>query len=193
MRVDCRGGITMTAMTSKTSDQRAPRSAAWRLLALGAALLLLLAALAACKPSPQEIAADRQAVETTLQEYGRLLGRAYAFTDPQELAPVATRREMASVENNIARVAEQGQRLVVDQKEMVLEDLNVFQPGNAYVVTFEVWEVRVLALGSEREISRDEKQQTRVRYRLKTDDAGVWKVVWRQRLEEGAPASGSAP
>lgn len=183
----------MTAMTRKTPAQRAPRSAAWRLLTLGAALLLLLAALAACKPSPQEIAAERQTVESTLQEYGRLLGRAYAFTDPQELAPVATRREMAAVENNIAVIAERGQRLAVDQKAVVLEDLNVFQPGNAYVVTFETWEVRVVALGSEREISRDESQKTRVRYRLKTDDDGVWKVVWRQRLEEGAPASGTAP
>jgi hypothetical protein len=169
------------------------RDAGLRVTALGAVLLLLLMALAACEPSAQKIAADREAVETTLQEYGRLLSRAYAYTDPQELAPVATRREMAAVENTIAVIAEKGQRLAVDQKEVVLEDLNVFQPGNAYVVTFETWEVRVVALGSEREISRDEKQQTRVRYRLKTDDAGVWKVVWRQRLEEGAPASGTAP
>lgn len=169
------------------------RGAGLRIAALGAALLLLLTIFIACSRSPEQTAAERQAIETVLQDYGRLLSRAYAFTDPQVLAPVATRREMASVENNIARVAEQGQRLAVDQKEMVVEDLNVFQPGNAYVVTFEVWEVRVVALGSEREISRDEKQQTRVRYRVKTDDAGAWKVVWRQRLEEGAPAGGASP
>lgn len=154
-------------------------------------LLLLLTALAACEPSPEKTAADREAVEATLKDYARLLSQAYAFTNPEALAPVATKREQASVENNIARIAEQGQRLAVDQKEMVLEDLNVFQPGNAYVVTFETWEVRVLALGSDREISRDEKQQTRVRYRLKTDDDGVWKVVWRQRLEEGEPREAS--
>lgn len=176
------------------NDEETFRPSAARRLRAAAVLgvlLLLLTAVAACEPSAEKVAADREAVEATLRDYGRLLSQAYAFTNPEALAPVATKREQASVENNIARIAEQGQRLAVDQKEMVLEDLNVFQPGNAYVVTFETWEVRLLALGSDREISRDEKQQTRVRYRLKTDDDGVWKVVWRQRLEEGEPHEAS--
>jgi len=163
-----------------------PSRAAGR--ALPAALLVLAAALAAvlgaCSPSPQRVAADRAEILATLETYGRQLSQAYAFADPSVLAEVAMPREVASVENNIARMANDGRRIAADQKELAIEDLDLFQIGDAYVRTFEVWDIRVLAVGSEQEISRDEAQESRVRYRMKKDDEGHWKVLWRQRLED---------
>ena len=80
---------------------------------------------------------------------------------------------------------------VVDQKELTIENLEAPGTGSAFVNTLEVWDIRVMDLGSEREISRDENQESRVRYQLKTDDEGNWKVLWRQREgDEGTPVLG---
>lgn len=163
------------------------------------ALLAVLLA-AACGPSPEQVEADRGEIQDLLERYAAQLSHAYSFTDPSALAEVAMPREVASVENNIARLAADGRRIASHQKELTIEDLDVFQVGDAYVRTHEVWDIRVLALGVEEEISRDENQATRVRYRLKKDDEGQWKVLWRQRLDDeggvggtGAPAAGAAP
>ena len=157
-------------------------------LLLAALLLPLALAPAACGPSQEELAADREEIEEMLREYARLLARAYTFADPSVLDPVATRREMASVENNIATLADQGRRQAVDLRELTIEDLNLCQADNAYVRTFEVWDIRVLATGVEQEISRQDGQQSRVRYHVKrNDDTGDWEVVWRQRLDESSP------
>jgi len=167
---------------------RPPQAPIRRLLA--AVLVAAAALLAACAPSPEEEALDREVIAETLREYGRLLSLAYTFTDPELLAPVAMPREIAQVGNNIALLAEEGRRIASDQKELVVEDVRRFQGSNAYVTTYEVWDLRVLAIGAEREVSRDENQQSRVRYHVKIGDDGNWKVVWRQRLEDAA-AGGS--
>ena len=154
------------------------------------AAFLLAATVAACAASPEEQALDREAITESLRGYGRLLSQAYAFSDPELLAPVAMPREIHSVESNIALLAEQGRRIAADQKELVVEDVRRFQGANAYVTTYEVWDLRVLAVGAEREISRDENQRSRVRYHVKQGDAGVWQVVWRQRLEDDSATGG---
>jgi hypothetical protein len=59
------------------------------------------------------------------------------------------------------------------------------------VRTHEVWDIRVFALGAEQEISRDANQSSRVRYRLKKDDEGRWKVLWRQRLDDEGGGAGT--
>lgn len=144
-----------------------------------------------CGPSEERVEADRQAIEEALERYATQLSQAYAFTDPSALEDVAMPREVASVESNIATLAEQGQRFVVDQKELTIENLEAPGTGSAFVNTLEVWDIRVMDLGSEREISRDENQESRVRYQLKTDDEGNWKVLWRQREgDEGTPVLG---
>ena len=172
-----------------TSPSTAPRRGAPALLL---ALLVALAMLGACKPSPQQVEAEKGEIRQTLGTYARQLSHAYAFADPSALAEVAMPREVASVENNIARMANDGRRIAADQKELTIEDLDVFQVGDAYVRTFEVWDIRVFAVGSEQEISRDENQESRVRYRLKKDDEGQWKVLWRQRLDDkGGMRSGA--
>lgn len=149
-------------------------------------LCITVALLTSCAPSPEEEALDREEIAETLREYGRLLSRAYNFTDPSVLAPVAMPREVIQVESNIALLADQGQRIASHQQELVVEDVRRFQGSNAYVTTYEVWDLRLLDVGSEREISRDDDQQSRVRYHVKIGDDGGWKVVWRQRLDDDA-------
>lgn len=179
------------------SPGRARRRRAARPVALACLFALALAGLlqAACEPSPEQVAADRDAIHRTLEEYASRLSQAYAFSDPSALEEVAMPREVASVESNIARLAADGRSIAAHQKEMVIEDLNVFQPGHAYVRTFETWDIRVTAVGAERVISSDPDQESRVRYRLKQDDDGAWKVLGRERLEQengggGGTASG---
>jgi hypothetical protein len=160
-----------------------------------AALALLLVAVAlgaaACRPSPEEVAVEREELRATLEDYTTRLAQAYAFTDATLLAPVASQREVASVARNIDVLARAGQRLATDLKELEIEDVDSSGPGNAYVSTFEVWEIRVMDLGSDRLVSIDRDQRNRVRYQLEKEE-GRWRVLWRQRTEEGAAPGGAA-
>jgi hypothetical protein len=159
-------------------------------VAAGAALALL-ASLAACRPDEQEVAVEEEAIRAVIDRYADLLSQSYAFTDSSLLEPVASQRERAAVETNSRQLADRGTRIATDLKELEIEDIGMSDLDNAYVQTFELWEIRVMDLGSERLISIDPNQRNRVRYQLKRQD-GVWKVLWRQRLGEGAGGGGAA-
>ncbi len=162
------------------------------LAAAAAAAMLVVLAAAACRPTPQEVAADKQEVRKVIEDYAARLSHAYAFTDASGLKQVASQREVASVQRNLGAMAARGQRLATDLKELEIEQLDMSDRNNAYVQTFEVWDIEVMDLGSERVISRDQAQRNRVRYQLKRQD-GRWRVLWRQRMEENPPAGkGSA-
>ena len=162
-----------------------------RAAAVAVAALALLASLAACRPDEQEVAVEEEAIRAVIDRYADLLSQAYAFTDSSLLEPVASQRERAAVETNIRQLADRGTRIATDLKELEIEDIGMSDLDNAYVQTFELWEIRVMDLGSERVISVDPNQRNRVRYQLKRQD-GVWKVLWRQRLDEGAGGGGAA-
>jgi len=166
---------------------RPPRAGA--LLLAG---LALLATLAACGPSAEETEEDREAILEALETYNERLSQAYAFADPSVLEGIAATREINSVRTNIARVASEGKRIVSELEQLTIEDLNHYQASNAYVQTFEVWDIQVQAVGSDEVISRDRDQRSRVRYQVKRE-GGEWTVVWRQRLDDtGAPSGGAA-
>ena len=155
-------------------------------------VLALLTALTACRPAEEDVAVQEDAIRGVIDRYADLLSQAYAFTDSSLLEPVASQREQAAVEANIRQLAERGQRIATDLKEMQIEEIGMSDLDNAYVQTFELWEIRVMDLGSERVVSVDPDQRNRVRYQLKRQE-GEWKVLWRQRLDEsGAPATGGA-
>ena len=156
------------------------------------AALALLAALAACRPAEEEVAVEEEAIRAVIARYADLLSQAYAFTDSSLLEPVASQRERAAVEANIRQLADRGQRIATDLKEMQIEEIGMSDLDNAYVQTFELWEIRVMDLGSERVVSVDPDQRNRVRYQLKRQD-GVWRVLWRQRLDEGGATGGASP
>jgi hypothetical protein len=166
---------------------RRPRAAA-----AAVAALALLASLGGCRPAEEDVAVEEEAIRAVIDRYADLLSQAYAFTDSSLLEPVASQRERAAVEVNIRQLAEHGQRIATDLKEMQIEEIGMSDLDNAYVQTFELWDIRVMDLGSERVVSVDANQRNRVRYQLKRQD-GEWKVLWRQRLDEGAsPGRGGA-
>jgi len=169
-----------------TLRPRPPR----RALPLAVLLLApLLLPLAACQPSEEEVAEERDAIQAALEEYNERLSQAYAFADPSVLEGIAATREINSVRTNIARIAAEGTRIVSDLKELTIEDLNHYQASNAYVQTFEVWDIQVQAVGSDEMISRDPAQRNRVRYQVKKED-GEWTVVWRQRIDDAGGTDG---
>lgn len=174
---------------SQHSDRPGRRTRAAALAAVAA--LALLTSLAACRPDEQEVAVEEEAIHAVIERYADLLSQAYAFTDSSLLEPVASQRERAAVETNIRQLADRGTRIATDLKELEIEDIGMSDLDNAYVQTFELWEIRVMDLGSERVISVDPNQRNRVRYQLKRQD-GVWRVLWRQRLGEGAGGGGAA-
>lgn len=153
-----------------------------------AACALAALALAGCRPSDEEVVVEEEALRATIDQYADRLSQAYAFTDASLLEPVAAAREVAAVHANVQQLADRGQRIATDLKELQVEEIGMSDLDNAYVQTFEVWEIRVMDLGSERVISVDQNQRNRVRYQLKRLD-GEWKVLWRQRLDD-APAAG---
>jgi hypothetical protein len=156
------------------------------------AALAVVASLAACRPDVQEVAVEEEAIRAVIARYADLLSQAYAFTDSSLLEPVASQRERAAVETNVRQLADQGQRIATDLKDLQIEELRMSDLDNAYVQTFETWEIRVMDLGSERVISVDANQRNRVRYQLKRQD-GEWRVLWRQRTDAGAtPRAGGA-
>lgn len=161
------------------------------LLPLVALSVALLATTAACRPSPEQVAVGEEEIRGTIDRYTTLLSQAYAFADASLLDPVASQREVAAVHANVQQLASQGQRIATDLKEMQIEEIGMSDVNNAYVQTFEVWEIRVMDLGSERVISIDRNQRNRVRYQLKKGE-GRWEVLWRQRLDEGRSSGGGA-
>lgn len=162
-------------------------------LPIAAALALLLAAAAGCRPQPEEIAVEEEAIQAALRTYASRLSQAYAFTDATLLESIASQREIAAVQRNVESLAAQGQRIATDLKEMSIEELTMSDLDHAHVQTFEVWEIRVMDLGSERVISVDPDQRNRVRYQLERE-AGEWRVLWRQRIDDrgGAGDGGGA-
>lgn len=159
--------------------------------ALAACALAALALAAACRPASEEVAVEEEALRRTIDEYADRLSQAYAFTDASLLEPVAATREVAAVHANVQQLADRGQRIATDLKELEIEEIGMTDLDNAYIQTFELWEIRVMDLGSERVISVDANQRNRVRYQLKRLD-GTWKVLWRQRLDDNPAAGGGA-
>ena len=155
------------------------------------ASLLPLAPLAACGPSGEEVQADREAILELLETYNERLSQAYAFADPEALEGIAATREINNVRSNIARLSAEGRRIVSELEELTIEELNHYQASNAYVQTFEVWDIQVQAVGSDEVISRDPEQRSRVRYQVKRED-GEWTVVWRQRIDDAGEPGGAA-
>jgi hypothetical protein len=156
---------------------------------LGVLALVVAGLAAACRPAPEEVAADREEIRAMLEAYADRLSQAYAFTDASILEGIASQREIASVAGNIEILARDGQRLATDLEELQIEKIEMVDRGNAYVQTFEVWEIRVMDLGSERMISADRDQRNRVRYQLEKEE-GRWRVLWRQRIDDAAPGGG---
>ena len=149
------------------------------LCGLLAVLAALLGPTLACSPSAEERAADREEIESFLREYLPKMAEAYRTGETEPLAPYAAEKERKAIEKRVRERAKQGMVLAPALESVEVEDVRVWSAVNAYVTTVEVWDLRVLASGTEEVVRQEMDQPNRVKYQLKRDD-GRWRVFWRQ-------------
>lgn len=138
--------------------------------------------LVSCGPSAEVEAQAREEIEAMLSEYLPTLGTAYTLGEPQLLKDFAVRRELNYLGRRIDELGIQGKRLSPELREIVIEDVNLWNRLNAQVTTVETWDLRVLALGSGAVLSEDFNQVSQVRYQIKFKDDRWW--IYSRVLEQ---------
>lgn len=141
------------------------------------ALLILLVAVA-CGPSAERQEVNRDEIKADLEAYLPLLGEAYATGDLEPLQGWAVEKERARVMKRLDDLTTQGRRLVPTFRQLTVEDVNIWNYSNAFVTTLEVWDLKILALGSEQVLAEELGQRNRVKYQLKREE-DRWRVLFR--------------
>ena len=145
-----------------------------------AVLLVMLVLVVGCDSSKGPSPEDSAAIEKMLLEYLPLLGQAYATGDLGILRPYAVEKEVARLYKAIGDLMSQENRVVEPTlQSLTVEQITVWNYANAFVTTIEVWDLKVLASGTDRITSEVAGQRNRVRYQLKRRDDG-WKVLYRE-------------
>ena len=145
-------------------------------------LTALLLPLAGCGPSADRQQADREAIQKLLEGYLPALSNAYATGEVEGLAPFAAQKEVLSTKKRIDDLAKEGRELRPAFRQFTVEQVDRYQHSNAYVKTVETWDLRVFAAGSDRQISEQLDQHSRVTYQLKRTDDG-WQILYRQLVQ----------
>jgi len=159
-----------------------PRRAVRRSAALLSAVLCLVlfaASISACRPSPEEQAANREEIASFLREYLPKMAEAYRTGDTETLAPYAAKKEREAIKKRVLDLAKQGQVLAPHLDSLEVEDVRSWGSVNAYVTTVEVWDIKVLAAGSDTVLRQQLDQSNRVKYQLQRD-GDRWRIFWRQ-------------
>lgn len=156
-----------------------PTLRSWRLLFSVPILCLTLLSLVACGDSEVEEEIDRQEIEVFLNAYLPKLGQAYAERDSNLLEGMAVPKEMSKIEVRLRELASQGRLFEPQFKSLVVEDVSVWNYSNAFVTTFEVWDLKSLSLGARVPMSESLDQGNRVKYQLKRRDDS-WVVLYRE-------------
>ncbi|REJ82144.1 MAG: hypothetical protein DWQ36_21650 [Acidobacteria bacterium] len=126
-----------------------------------------------------DLEADKAAIEAMMREYLPRLGEAYETGNIEVLRDYAAEKEMASLLKRIGEFMEQENRVIAPTlQSFTVEDVEIWNYANAFVTTLEVWDVRVLASGTDQVLSQSLGQRNRVKYQLKRRDSG-WQVLHR--------------
>jgi hypothetical protein len=144
------------------------------------ALLVLLATVlvaAGCAPSTERRDQDRADIQRLLADYGRRLSEAYRMGSAEPLREVATEREIARVNKQIADLAAEGRKLSAEPVSSAFLAID-FNRASATATVTETWSLKVLATGSETVLSESPAQQNEVLYSL-TRDGGRWWILSR--------------
>ncbi len=115
------------------------------------------------------------------------MAEAYRKDDPSLLAEVATPREQARVRNAIAELARQGKSLRPTLKSLAVESIEPAGVMTAVVSTLEVWDLRVVAVGSEQTVSESLAQENHLTYNL-VEEHGKWLVLSRTLRNSSEPS-----
>ncbi len=141
--------------------------------------LLLAAMLTGCAETGSDKEVDRQEIEDVLRDYLPKLGQAYATRDTSVIEGIAVPKELARIKLRTDELSAAGRVYEPDFKEVTVEDISVWNYSNAFVTTFEVWDVRSFTLGSHLPLNESLGQRNRVKYQMKRKDDG-WVILYRE-------------
>ncbi len=139
---------------------------------------LVLFVLVSCGSAETRQEVEKGKIQANLETYLPLLGEAYATGNLEKLQPWVAQKEVARVRKRIEDLGQQGRTLVPTFRQLTIEDINVWNRANAYVTTVEVWDLRVLATGTDQVLSEEIAQSNRVKYQLKRGE-GRWRILFR--------------
>ncbi len=141
-------------------------------------LVLILLVTAGCGPSAEQQEVNRDEIKANLEVYLPLLGEAYATGNLELLREWVVEKEIARVRKRLDDLASQGRRLVPTFRQITVEDVHVWNYSNAFVSTLEVWDLQILATGTENVLTEELGQRNRVKYQLKREE-DHWRVLFR--------------
>lgn len=144
---------------------------------LGPTALVLLV-LISCGSAETRQEVEEGKIQASLETYLPLLGEAYATGNLEKLQPWVAQKEVARVRKRIEDLGQQGRTLVPTFRQLTIEDINIWNRANAYVTTVEVWDLRVLATGTDQVLSEEIAQSNRVKYQLKRGE-DRWRILFR--------------
>lgn len=121
---------------------------------------------------------NRDEIQANLEVYLPLLGEAYATGNLELLREWVVEKEIARVRKRLDDLAAQGRRLVPTFRQITVEDVHVWNYSNAFVSTLEVWDLQILAVGTENVLTEELGQRNRVKYQLKREE-DHWRVLFR--------------
>lgn len=134
---------------------------------------------AGCENTEEVTPEDEAAIEALLADYLPKMASAYADGDLEVLRGLAAEKEIATLYKRINDLMNQEGRVVVPTlQSFEIEQITIWNYSNAFVTTLEVWDLEVLAAGTDQRLSGVEGQRNRVTYQLKRRDEG-WEVLYR--------------
>jgi len=122
--------------------------------------------------------ADRSAIEVVLRDYAESMADAYASGEPSGVAELATEREQNRLAISIAELQAEGRALRPKLQRLVVDSIERAGSTSVAVNTIEVWDLRVVALGTEQTVSESLAQENRLTYSL-VREQGRWRVLSR--------------
>ena len=122
---------------------------------------------------------DEASIEELLGRYLPKLSEAYATGDVEVLRDVAAEKELAGLVKRISDLQNEESRTVVPSlRSFDIEQVTIWNHSNAFVTTLEVWDLTVMASGTDHVLSEVEGQRNRVKYQLKRRE-DTWQVLHR--------------
>jgi hypothetical protein len=141
-------------------------------------LSLTMLALAACGASREIGADERLAIDGVLDAYAQAMADAYRSGDANRIDAVATGRERHRLEISIRELADEGRALRPELRSLTIESIERAGHTSVAVNTLEVWDLRVVTLGTEQLVSESLEQENRLTYSLIREE-GQWRVLSR--------------
>jgi len=143
------------------------------------AFLLALVALVAACGGPSEVSSEERAeLEAVIRTYTEKMAAAYQSGDASLILDVATERERRRIAISIAELEDEGRGLRPELQSLAIEAIDRSGNTSVTVSTLEVWNLRVVALGSERSVTEALAQENRLTYSL-IREGGQWRVLSR--------------